>query len=56
MVRYLTICDASGKMLRRIIANSDQRYEIAELPAGAYFLVLENKERAILQVLSMAKI
>jgi hypothetical protein len=25
------------------------------LPAGAYFLVLENKERAILQVLSMAK-
>lgn len=56
MVRYLTICDATGKMLRRIPANSDQRYEIADLPAGAYFLVLENKERAILQVLSMAKI
>jgi hypothetical protein len=55
MVRYLTICDATGKMLRRIPANSDQRYEIADLSAGAYFLVLENKERAILQVLSMAK-
>lgn len=56
MVHKLTLCDASGKMLRRIPANSDQRYEVGDLPAGAYFLVLENKEGAILQVLSMAKI
>jgi len=55
-VSRMTLCDASGKMLKRLQANSDNRYEMDELPQGAYFLVLENKEGSILQVLEFVKV
>ena len=54
-VSRLHLCDATGKMLKRIPVNPENRYEVADLPPGAYYLVLENKEGSILQVLEFVK-
>lgn len=54
-VRYLTLCDATGKMLKRIEANAENQYSVAGLPAGAYFLVAQNTGQRILQVLQLQK-
>ncbi|MFN0175268.1 MAG: T9SS type A sorting domain-containing protein [Saprospiraceae bacterium] len=54
-VSHLTLCDATGKMLKRMKANAENRYGISDLPFGAYYLVLENKEGSIVQVLQFVK-
>lgn len=54
-VHQMTLCDASGKMLRRIPANSTNQYVVQDLPAGAYFLILENTEGRIVQALELLK-
>jgi len=54
-VRRFTLCDASGKMLKRMQVSADNRYSITDLPFGAYYLVLENKEGSIVQVLQFVK-
>lgn len=54
-VSRLTLCDASGKMLRHIPVNTSNRYPIADLPRGAYYLVLQNEKEAILQALEFVK-
>ncbi|MBC7776445.1 MAG: T9SS type A sorting domain-containing protein [Phycisphaerae bacterium] len=54
-VSNLTLCDASGKMLKRMQANLENHYGIADLPLGAYYLVLENKDGSIVQVLQFQK-
>lgn len=55
IVAQLTFCDASGRMLRRIPANPDNRYQVADLPSGAYYLVLENIDGSIVQVVEFVK-
>lgn len=54
-VHQMVLCDATGRFLRRIPANAENRYELQGLPTGAYYLVLENKEEAIIQVLEFVK-
>ncbi len=54
-VARLTLCDATGKMLRRMPANVENRYEMTDLPLGAYYLVLENKDGSLVQVLEFVK-
>lgn len=54
-VARVTICDASGKMLRRIPVNSANQYEIGNMSSGTYYLVLENSEGSILQVVDWIK-
>jgi len=54
-VSRLTFCDATGKLLKRMQASADNRYGIADLPLGVYYLVLENKEGSIVQVLEFVK-
>ncbi len=54
-VSHLALCDASGKMLKQIQANAENRYNITDLPTGAYFLVIQNTEQSILQVLQLQK-
>jgi hypothetical protein len=55
-VHRLTLCDATGKMLKRMNAQTDNQYNVADLPSGTYFLVLENKENSIIKVLEWAKL
>jgi len=55
-VSRITLCDASGKMLKRMQANAENRYGMDGLLQGAYFLVLENKDGSILQVLEFVKV
>ncbi len=54
-VHRLTLCDASGKMLKRMQANTEHRYGISDLPLGTFYLVLGNKDGGILQVLQFQK-
>ncbi len=54
-VRHMILCDATGQMLQYIPVNSWNRYEIQGLPIGAYYLTLQNKEGAILQVVQFVK-
>lgn len=54
-VHQMTLFDASGKMLRRIPVNSTNQYAVQDLPAGAYYLILENAEGSILQALELVK-
>ncbi len=54
-VARVTICDATGKMLRRITVNSANQYEIGELSPGFYYLILENSAGSILQVMDWVK-
>jgi len=54
-VHQMALCDASGKMLRRIPANPTNQYVVQNLPAGVYYLILENAEGSIVQVLELLK-
>lgn len=54
-VHQMTLCDATGRLLRRIPANAENRYGIQNLPFGSYYLVLENMDGGILQVLEFVK-
>lgn len=54
-VYQITLCDGNGKMLRKISANADNQYDIESLTPGSYYLVLENRAGAILQVLNFIK-
>jgi len=54
-VARVTICDATGKMLRRMPVNSANQYEIGELSSGFYYLILENSAGSILQVMDWVK-
>lgn len=54
-VARVTICDVTGKMLRRIPVNSSNQYEVADLPPGVYYVVLENLEGSIQGVLNWVK-
>ena len=54
-VHQMALCDASGKMLRRIPANPTNQYVVQDLPTGVYYLILENAEGSIVQVLELLK-
>lgn len=55
-VHQMTLCDASGSMIRRIPANSTNQYAVQDLPAGTYYLILENAEGSIVQALELFKL
>jgi len=54
-VSLLTVCDATGKMLKQIQATAENRYSITDFPTGTYFLVVRNTAQSILQVLQLQK-
>jgi hypothetical protein len=54
-VRQIAVCNANGQLIRRQTANASQQYTADDLPRGAYYLVLENAEGQILQVLQWVK-
>lgn len=54
-VSSITLCDATGKLVKRMGQSPSNHYGIADLPLGTYYLVLENKDGALLQVLELVK-
>ena len=54
-VSRFMLCDATGKMLKKMQVSADNRYSVTDLPFGAYYLVLENREGSIVQVLQFVK-
>ena len=54
-VSSMTLCDATGKMVKRMAFSPTNRYGMADLPLGTYYLVLEDKPGRVLQVLEFVK-
>lgn len=54
-VSQLILCDATGKLLKQMQAKAENRYEVSDLPLGAYYLILKNDKGAVVQVTQFQK-